>query len=422
MLTSTPSKQLNKLIIVAALGYFVDIYDLLLFGVERTDSLNTILPIQFPNISNDTLKILNASYGKLLLNWQMFGMLIGGIFWGILGDKKGRLSVLFGSILVYSIANILNGMVENTDTYMVLRFISGFGLAGELGAGITLVSESMSKEKRGYGTMIVATVGVFGAVVAGFMGDFITNWRHSFYLGGAMGLALLVLRIGVFESGMFDTIKTDSKIKKGNFIHLFSSKKNTIKYLSIIFVTVPVWYVMGTLVLFSPELSEKLGLAPKAISAGKSIMWAYAGITVGDIASGLISQILKSRKKTFGLFLSLTIIGNILYFVYGGHSVSTFYYIVGFIGFATGYWAVFISTASELFGTNIRATATTTAPNFVRGSTILISLLLDTIISVFCVDKLQATIITGSIIISLGFVALYFLEETFHKDLNYVEE
>jgi MFS family permease len=280
----------------------------------------------------------------------------------------------------------------------------------------------MSKEKRGYGTMIVATVGVFGAVVAGFMGDFITNWRHSFYLGGAMGLALLVLRIGVFESGMFHTIKTDTTIKKGNFLQLFSSKKNTIKYLSIIFVTVPVWYVMGTLVLFSPELSEKLGLAPKAISAGKAIMWAYAGITVGDIASGLISQILKSRKKTFAIFLSLTILGNVLYFVYGGNSVSTFYSIVGFIGFATGYWAVFISTASELFGTNIRATATTTAPNFVRGSTILISLLLDTIISVFCVDKLQATIITGSIIISLGFIALYFLEETFHKDLNYVEK
>lgn len=420
--TASQSKNLNKLIIVAALGYFVDIYDLLLFGVERTDSLNTILPNQFPGISAASLKILNATYGKLLLNWQMFGMLVGGLFWGILGDKKGRLSVLFGSILVYSIANILNGMVEDTNSYMVLRFISGFGLAGELGAGITLVSESMSKEKRGYGTMIVATIGVFGAVVAGFMGDVITNWRYSFYLGGAMGLALLILRIGVFESGMFDAIKTETKVKKGNFTQLFSNKKNIIKYLSIIFVTVPVWYVMGTLVLFSPELSEKLGLAPKAITAGRAIMFAYTGITIGDIVSGLISQYLKSRKKTLAIFLILTVIGTILYFVFGGNSVTVFYSIVTFIGFATGYWAVFISTASELFGTNIRATATTTAPNFVRGSTILISLLLDTIISVFCVDKLQATIITGIIIISIGFVALYFLEETFHKDLNYVEE
>jgi MFS family permease len=419
--TPSQTKNLNKLIIVAALGYFVDIYDLLLFGVERVESLNEILSIQFPGISDTVKKTLNASYGKLLLNWQMAGMLVGGIFWGILGDKKGRLSVLFGSILVYSIANILNGMIQGTDSYIALRFISGFGLAGELGAGITLVSEGMSKEKRGYGTMIVATIGVFGAVVAGFMGDVITNWRYSFYLGGAMGLALLVLRIGVFESGMFDHIKKDTKVKRGNMLQLFSTKKNIIKYLSIIAITVPVWYVMGTLVLFSPELSEKLGLPAKAITAGKAIMYAYAGITIGDIASGLISQLLKSRKKALAIFLSLTVIGCILYFSFDGKSVSNFYAIIAFIGFATGYWAVFISTASELFGTNIRATATTTAPNFVRGSTILISLFLDLIINIFSTDKLQATIIAGCVIIGIGFVALYFLEETFGKDLDYVE-
>jgi len=422
MPSNQQSKNLNKLIIVAALGYFVDIYDLLLFGVERTESLNTILAEQYPNISLAVKKTLNDSYGKLLLNWQMFGMLLGGIFWGILGDKKGRLSVLFGSILVYSIANILNGMIHSTDAYIVLRFVSGFGLAGELGAGITLVSESMSKEKRGYGTMIVATVGVFGAVVAGFMGDVITNWRYSFYLGGGMGLALLVLRIGVFESGMFDALKKETHIKKGNILQLFSHLPSLKKYLCVIFVTVPVWYVMGTLVLFSPELSELMGLPEKSISAGKSIMFAYAGITVGDIASGVISQLLKSRKKAFGVFLSLTVIGVILYFLYGGTSVTVFYSIVTFIGFATGFWAVFISTAAELFGTNIRATATTTAPNFVRASTILISLLLNLVISVLDVDKLLATKITGAIIISLGFIALYFLEETFGKDLNYVEE
>lgn len=415
-------KNINKLIIVAALGYFVDIYDLLLFGVERTASLESILPEQYVGISDTVQKQLNLIYGKLLLNWQMAGMLVGGVFWGILGDKKGRLSVLFGSILVYSVANILNGMIHSTDAYIVLRFVSGFGLAGELGAGITLVSETMSKEKRGYGTMIVATVGVFGAVVAGFMGEVITNWRYSFYLGGAMGLALLVLRIGVFESGMFSAVRAESHIKKGNIGQLFSNKKSLKKYLSIIFVTVPVWYVMGTLVLFSPELSELMGLPEKSISAGRSIMFAYAGITVGDIASGLISQLVKSRKKALALFLSLTVLGVLLYFVFGKTSVAVFYSIIAFIGFATGYWAVFISTASELFGTNIRATATTTAPNFVRASTILISLLLNFIISVFAVDKLMATQITGAIIISIGFVALYYLEETFGKELNYVEE
>ncbi|MBC7865404.1 MAG: MFS transporter [Bacteroidia bacterium] len=417
-------KGLNKLIIVAALGYFVDIYDLLLFGVERVASLNEIIPEQFGPMSKDSLSYFNTIYGKLLLNWQMAGMLIGGIFWGILGDKKGRLTVLFGSILIYSLANIANGMVHTISWYAALRFISGFGLAGELGAGITLVSESMSKERRGIGTMIVATVGVFGAAVAGFMGEVISNWRYSFYLGGGMGLVLLLLRIGVFESGMFKSVKEEN-VQRGNFFHVIGNRKRLLKYLCIILVTVPVWYVMGTLVLFSPGLYAKLSGDPvanlKAVSAGKSIMWAYAGITIGDIASGLISQLLKSRKKTLGLFLILTCLGIFFYFKFGGTSVATFYWIIGFIGFATGYWAVFISTASELFGTNIRSTVTTTAPNFVRGSTILISFLLSGMVSLFDGNEMKATIVTGCIILGIAFVALYFLEETFAKDLNYTE-
>lgn len=417
-------KALNKLILVAALGYFVDIYDLLLFGVERTASLKEILPLQFGELPAAKLAELNAYYGKMLLNWQMGGMLAGGLFWGILGDKKGRLSVLFGSILLYSLANIANGFVYNTFWYAVARFVSGFGLAGELGAGITLISETMSKEKRGFGTMIVATVGVFGAVVAGFMGDVIENWRHSYFLGGAMGLALLILRIGVLESGMFKNMR-EEKVTRGNFFQLFDSRHRLIKYLCIIFVTVPVWYVMGTLVLFSPELFAKLSGNPenaKLISAGKAIMYAYSGITVGDLLCGAISQWWRSRKKTLALFLVLTMLAMIAYFTIGGNSVSVFYGIIVFIGFATGYWAVFISTASELFGTNIRATATTTAPNFVRGSTILISYLLGGMGLIFGTKDITATVATGIVIMAIAFVSLYYLEETFGKDLNYIEK
>jgi MFS transporter, putative metabolite:H+ symporter len=429
MAKTAAEKQVFLIVLVAALGYFVDIYDLLLFGVERTSSLNEILPLQFGKMTPYWLEKLNAAYGKELLNWQMGGMLIGGIFWGVLGDKRGRLSVLFGSILVYSLANIANGFVQTTDQYAWLRLISGFGLAGELGAGITLVSESMSKERRGIGTMIVATVGVFGAVVAGFMGDIIENWRNSFFIGGAMGLVLLVMRIGVYESGMFKNIK-EEKVQRGNFFQLFTTWERVRKYFSIIFVTVPVWFVMGTLVLFSPEYGKLFGLADvvgpdgkmmSAISAGRSIMWAYAGITVGDLASGLMSHMMKSRKKALLFFLLLTVLGIILYFTVAGNSVATFYAVIGFIGFATGYWAVFMSTASELFGTNIRATATTTAPNFVRGSTILISYLLTLAVSMF-EDKITATIATGSFIMALAFIALWRLEETFGKDLDYTEK
>jgi MFS transporter, putative metabolite:H+ symporter len=418
-MNSTSTRVFTPIVIVAALGYFVDIYDLLLFGVERKDSLNEILRIQFTGLNEVTLRELNTYFGKLLLNWQMGGMLVGGIFWGVLGDKKGRLSVLFGSIITYSLANILNGFVQDTDVYALLRFVSGFGLAGELGAGITLVSETMTKEKRGIGTMIVATVGVFGAVVAGFMGDYIQNWRNSFFIGGAMGLALLIMRIGVVESGMYKAVK-EEKISRGNFFLLFQSRERLRKYLCIILVAVPVWYVMGTLVLFSPELSHLLGLPKDLINSGKSIMYAYAGITIGDLASGLISHMMKSRKKALGLFLVLTVAGIILYFSFGGVSEMAFYGIVAFIGFATGYWAVFMSTASELFGTNIRSTATTTAPNFVRASTILISGLLALVMMAFP-DKLTAIKITGAIVLTVAFIALYNLDETFNKDLNYTE-
>ncbi len=405
-------KVFNLLVIVAALGYFVDIYDLLLFLVERRDSLKEILGA---TASNDQIQ----SIGKQLLNWQMGGMLIGGIFWGILGDKKGRLSVLFGSILLYSLANIANGFVQTVPQYAILRFISGFGLAGELGAGITLVSETMSKEKRGIGTMIVATIGVFGAVVAGFMGNVIENWRYSFFLGGAMGLALLLMRIGVFESGMFEIAK-EKKVSRGNLFSLFSSRKKAFKYLNIILVAVPVWYVMGVLVGFAPEMMEKLGVTSFVPENGKCVMFAYLGITLGDFASGLLSQVLKSRKKALATFIFLTGIGIILYFTIATYSETIFYSTILFIGFATGYWAVFMSTASELFGTNIRATVTTTAPNFVRGSLIFVTMLIDLI--ALCTNRMEAIIITGILLFILAMISLWKLEETFNKDLNYLEE
>ena len=413
-----PRSALNKIIIVAALGSFVDIYDLVLFSVERKDSLTEILGA---GANPQSLK----NIGMNLLNWQMGGMLIGGLFWGILGDKKGRLSVLFGSILMYSLANIFNGMVTNVEWYAALRFISGFGLAGELGAGITLVSESMSKEKRGIGTMIVATVGVFGAVVAGFMGDVITNWRWSFYIGGAMGLILLVLRIGVFESGMFEKVK-QSNISKGNFFDLFKTRQRAFQYLSVIMIAVPVWYVMGILITFAPEIFVSIGVTDFKPDAGKSIMYAYLGITLGDVASGAISQWLKSRKKALLLFLIMTVISVFLYFNVATLSETHYYVIVSIIGFATGYWAVFMSTAAELFGTNIRATATTTAPNFVRGAVIFLSFGFRYFETVFVnpdgkPDSQMAAIVVGIIVGVLALLAWLNLKETFHKDLNYTE-
>lgn len=413
------NSAVNKLIIVAALGYFVDIYDLVLFGMERVASLKDILQTTLPASELPNIAKYIENTGSALLNWQMFGMLVGGIFWGILGDKKGRLTVLFGSIITYSLANIANGFVKDTDTYAIMRFISGFGLAGELGAGITLVSESMSKEKRGLGTTFVASVGLFGAVIAGLTTLYLNNWRISYFIGGGIGLLLLVLRIGVYESGMFNSLKENKSVNKGNFFYLFSHPKLTLKYLNVILIAVPVWYVMYLLVQFAPEMTKALGLENGPKEGKIPIMVAYIGITIGDVCSGLLSQKLRSRKKVLLLFITLTLLFSVIYFLFASVSVVVFYTIIFFIGFATGYWAVFMSSASELFGTNIRSTVTTTAPNFVRGSVPLMSIIHLSLKP--NVGSVQSAIYIGIAVFVLAYFACIRLEETFAKDLDYTE-
>lgn len=407
----------NKLVLVAALGYFVDIYDLVLFGMERVASLTDILKDVYSN--PDELKKQVGVVGASLLSSQMIGMIVGGLFWGILGDKKGRLSVLFGSIITYSIANIANGFVQDTFWYGILRFVSGFGLAGELGAGITLVSETMKKEDRGIGTTIVASVGLFGAVVAGLTTIAINNWRASYFIGGGMGLLLLFMRIGVFESGMFSEVKQDKSVKKGNFFYLFSHPKLLLKYLNIILIAIPVWFVMYFLVQFAPEMTTALGLENGPKEGKIPIMVAYIGITIGDVLSGVLSQKLKSRKRVLFLFISLTLLGSILYYLFASKSIVVFYSIVFFVGFGTGYWAVFMSSASELFGTNIRSTVTTTAPNFVRGSVTLMTIINVNLMPVH--GRVNSSIYIGIVVFILAYWACYRLDETFAKELNYTE-
>jgi MFS family permease len=408
---------LNRIVIVAALGYFVDIYDLVLFGMERVASLRDILSAQISD--EDELKKQIALVGANLLSWQMGGMLIGGVVWGILGDKFGRLSVLFGSIITYSLANIANGFVNDTFWYAVLRFISGFGLAGELGAGVTLVAETMKKEFRGIGTTIVASVGLFGAVVAGVTTLWINNWRASYFIGGGIGLLLLLLRIGVFESSMFDEMKNEKDVVRGNLWYILKSPVRMRKYLQIICIAVPVWFVMYFLVQFSPEMMRALGMENPPKEARIPIMVAYMGITIGDVASGMLSQYLKSRKKVLLLFILLTLFLSAAYYAFAPSNKTVFYVMVFLIGFATGYWAVFMSSASELFGTNIRATVTTSVPNMVRGTVTLM-----TMANAFLqpqVGFFMSSIIVGVVVFILAILSALTLDETFHKDLNYTE-
>jgi MFS family permease len=401
------NRNTAAIIIISALGYFVDIYDLILFSIVRIPSLKGLGVLEDSSIMNK---------GVLLLNMQMMGMLIGGIIWGILGDKKGRISVLFGSIFLYSVANILNGFVTDVNVYALLRFIAGIGLAGELGAGITLVSEVMPKETRGYGTMIVATVGILGAVVASFIGDEF-QWRTAYFIGGGMGFLLLILRIGVYESGMFKTIK-DSNVSKGNFLKLFSNKKLFFKYLYCISIGVPIWFIVGVLITFSPEFAKEFKFT-EPVFAGKAIMFCYIGLAFGDFASGSLSQIFKTRKKVIESFIILAAFFIVVYLFANKFGVVYFYAICLLLGIAGGYWAVFVTNASEQFGINIRATVTTTVPNFVRGAVVPATLLFQTLIPLTGI--IYSALTVGFLTILIAFISVRKLEETFGKDLNFLE-
>lgn len=401
-------KQLLQLpVIVSALGYLVDMYDLFLFSVVRVPSLKAL------GITGDQL----LKDGILLLDFQMAGLLVGGIFWGILGDKKGRLSVLFGSILIYSLANIANGLVTSFSQYAVLRFIAGFGLAGELGAGITLVAEILKKEIRGYGTTLVATMGVLGAILAYFIADRF-DWRVSYFIGGGLGLLLLVLRIKVFESGLFVKLK-EKGIQRGNVWMLFNNRQRFVKYLKCILIGLPIWYVVGILITFSPEFGKALGIT-EPVEAGKAVMFAFSGQVLGDIVSGLLSQYFRSRKKVVFMFILLSLCFVLVYLLIPANNLTLFYAVCTLLGFANGYWTLFITIGAELFGTNLRATVATTVPNFVRGAVIPLTALFIQFRTSF--GLIYSALIIGILTIAVALVALSFLDETFHKDLNYVEE
>jgi MFS family permease len=396
----------NIAVIVAALGYFVDIYDLLLFGIIRRESLR--------DLGLNEAQV--GTIGENIISIQMAGLLIGGIIWGIMGDKKGRLSVLFGSIVLYSLANIANGFVTDTTQYAVVRFVAGIGLAGELGAGITLVSELLPKEKRGIGTSLVAGIGLTGAIVAYFISQAF-DWRICYFIGGGLGLALLLLRISVFESGMFQQTKKLAVVR-GDFRMFFTNADRFKKYILSILVGLPTWFVIGVLVSFSDQFGKSFGIT-EPISPGKAIMYAYVGISVGDVLIGLVSQWLRSRKKALYIFYFITLVFMALFFLQKEGSANRMYWICGGLGFGTGFWAIFVTMAAEQFGTNLRATAATTIPNVVRGSLPLVILLFKSLRE--SMDYATAGLITGIVVMVITLIAAAFTKETFGKDLNYVE-
>lgn len=410
-MTNEPSvlrQILKPAVIVGALGYFVDVYDLILFAILRVPSLKDM------GYSGDLL----VSHGILLLNLQMLGMLAGGIFFGILGDRVGRVALLFGSILLYSVANLANGFVHSIEAYAVWRFVAGFGLAGELGGGITLVTEVLPQALRGYGTTIVSTVGVFGAVIGGLVAQKV-EWRTAYFIGGGLGLGLLVLRLSVAESGMFKQLRVaPAGVARGNFLMLFTSAKRFMKYLRCILIGLPLWCIVGILVTFSPEISRALNIQGE-VKVAQAIAFCYLGITFGGFASGYFSQLLQSRRKILFAFLCFTAAAMAAYFLVAGQSNGTFYLVILLLGFGVGYWTVFVTVAAEQFGTNIRATVATTVPNFVRGATVPLTLAFNQLKPACGIVVSAAAIAFACVLIALW--AVRGLDETYDKNLDYIE-
>jgi putative MFS transporter len=405
---------LNLAVIVGALGYFVDIYDLLLFSIIRIPSLKGL------GLSAAEIKLK----GSDILSIQMYGLLLGGIIWGVLGDKKGRLRVLFASIILYSLGSIANGMVHTLGQYELARFVTGLGLAGELGAGITLVSELMPKERRGIATSWVAGIGLSGAVFAYFIKVWFVDattgegWRICYYIGGGLGILLLLLRVGVLESGMYKNM-TGAKVSRGNFFMLFTNGQRLKKYLTSILIALPNWYVIGVLLSFSNDFGGDMKVTG-AIDPGLAIMVAYAAISVGDVLIGFISQWFRSRKKALWLFNIITVTGVIAFFNLRGQTSTMLYWVCVVLGFGTGFWAMFVTMAAEQFGTNIRATVATTVPNMARGSlAVVVAPLFKALLP--SLGHFTAGWVTGVVVFAIAFVALAMTPETFGKDLNYFE-
>lgn len=394
-------------VLIGALGYFVDIYDLLLFSIVRTASLRDlgVAPSE------------SLTVGLSLLSWQMWGLLLGGLVWGVLGDKRGRVSVLFGSILLYSTANIANAFVHTLGQYEFWRFVAGVGLAGELGAAITLVSETLPAKHRGYGTAVVAGVGLFGAVLAAYVGKNY-SWRTAFIIGGVLGFALLLTRVSMLESGMFGRVR-DEGVKRGDLAMLFLSPPRLFRLLRCVLIGLPIWFVVGILVTGAPEFARAFHVTGE-VTGASAVQWTYLGLVLGDLGSGALSQWVGSRRKVVLWFLVLTTGLVVAYLAQSGGTSTQLYALCSAMGFGIGYWAVFVTIAAEQFGTNLRATVTTSVPNFVRGSVPLLT-------AAFIGLKGQGMSLVGSAMVvggaclTLALASLWWMEETYGRELDYLE-
>ena len=395
-------------VIVAGLGYFVDVFDMWLFSNFRVASLRDL------GLQGEAI----TTVGATLLNYQLAGFLVGGFIWGMLGDRRGRASVMFGSIFLYSTATLLNAFVTTIPQYAALRFIGGLGLAGEIGAGITLVSELLPRHRRGWGTTFVTSLGVGGAIGAAAMAKLV-DWKTAYVIGGLMGFALLFLRIFVHESGLFGRMRESADVKRGSLLVLLGSRVRALRYLGCIVIGAPIYAVFTIFVTFAPEFGAALGIRePVAVA---DVMFAAAvAMTVGDFIAGAISQMVRSRKLP--IYISLLATAALIGLICFGAITTPLHYTLAVGGAALfcGYWACLITLTAEQFGTNVRATATTTVPNLIRASGIISTSAFISLKAMGMTAPVAGFAVSaGLLVLAMG--ALLFMRESYSADLDFVE-
>jgi putative MFS transporter len=407
--TMTKLSRFNIFLVlfVASFGYFVDVYDLWVFAAVRVASLK--------DLGVPTAEIMPT--GILLLNLQMGGMLLGGILFGVLGDRMGRTRVMFFSILTYSLATLANAFVPNVETYAVLRFLSGIGLAGELGLGATLISEILPKEKRGLGVGVLVGFGVMGPMAAGLAAQAF-DWKTCYLIGGILGLALLALRVRVAESPIFQEAEKTAT-RQGDLRLMFESPTRLWRFLGCVALGLPTWLVFGILITFSEEILGSLSLP--ALAAPILLVYCNIAMPIGNFVTIGVSQYFKNRRWVMAGFTLFALVGVMALFLLprplSPFEVKIVYMV---ITFAAGSWVLMAVIAAESFGTNLRATAATAVPNFARASVIPMTLGLQALKPHMPLG--DAVMILMGLCFILPLIALWRLKETFGKPLNYFEK
>lgn len=414
--TKHKEQSIALLILVASLGYFVDAYDLIIASVVRSSA---IVELGLAQVGTPE----HTKYAQLFEYVQSAGILLGGIIFGVYSDKKGRKKALYYSIAIYSIANILNGLLSASvpfvgTVYCILRFICGFALAAELSIGIVMISETMKAKHRGYGTMIVVSFGILGAVLAAVLFEFIgIHWQTLYLIGGIAGVLLLIFRFSVKETNPFLDLENQES-ERGSWVMIFKNRRLLKILFNAILLGFPIYFFISIPIKFATDYGKELGLTIKGTIP---IIVFYIAMSVSDIIANYLCQLFENRKKVLYFYLGLCTISVFLLHFYPPTTPEQYFYLFSpLMGFASGYWALLITFTNEQIGTNIRSTYTTAVPNVVRSLFIPIQLLLTVLQPTFGTST--SVFYIGVLAVILALLGLYSLKETWGKNLKFIDE